>query len=268
MLRYIKPAVGAFAIALMVAPAAMGQSKKKQRKALPPPPAAAAQTSLKSPFMRVYGSVNPPFGFVDFCVRHPDVCRSSEEYSDTRFTPTVEMMQEALKINRRINSKIAPVTDVEVYGVEEYWTYPVDKGDCEDYALLKQKVLMEKGWPQSSLLMTVVKDEEGLGHAVLTARTSMGDFILDNKDMEIKLWGITPYQYVARQSYLNPRFWISLDPASDMRFDVLGEQKSTDSKPTDAAPMPADGGADVEVMEFPDTGFGSMVVRRYRDDGR
>jgi predicted transglutaminase-like cysteine proteinase len=71
---------------------------------------------------------------------------------------------------------------------------------------------MRRGWPASSLLMTVVRDEKGEGHAILTARTAQGDFILDNKVEEIKLWHTTPYQFVMRQSYLNPRVWMSLDP--------------------------------------------------------
>ena len=59
--------------------------------------------------------------------------------------------------------------------------------------------------------MTVVYDEKREGHAVLTARTVAGDFILDNKTDEVKLWSKTPYHYLMRQSYLDPQLWISLD---------------------------------------------------------
>ncbi len=44
-------------------------------------------------------------------------------------------------------------------------------GDCEDYALLKRKMLMQAGWPREALLMTVVRDKKGEGHAVLTVKT-------------------------------------------------------------------------------------------------
>jgi predicted transglutaminase-like cysteine proteinase len=71
--------------------------------------------------------------------------------------------------------------------------------------------LIKKGWPVGSLLLTVVRDEKGEGHAVLTARTLQGDFILDNKLEEVRLWNQTPYQFVMRQSYLNPRVWVALD---------------------------------------------------------
>src|SRR5262249_10729856 len=82
----------------------------------------------------------------------------------------------------------------------------------EDYALLKRKRLIARGWPPSALLMTVVRDEKGEGHAVLTARTVQGDFILDNKVDEVKTWNRTRYEYVMRQSYLNTMIWMSLDP--------------------------------------------------------
>ena len=37
-------------------------------------------------------------------------------------------------------SMIEPVTDQQLWGVEEKWSYPVNKGDCEDYVLLKRKL--------------------------------------------------------------------------------------------------------------------------------
>jgi predicted transglutaminase-like cysteine proteinase len=95
--------------------------------------------------------------------------------------------------------------------VADYWTVPRRQGDCEDYVLLKRKRLMALGWPASALLITVVRDERGDGHAVLTARTQQGDFILDNKTDEIKLWYQAGYRFVMRPSYLNPRVWLSLD---------------------------------------------------------
>jgi predicted transglutaminase-like cysteine proteinase len=64
--------------------------------------------------------------------------------------------------------------------------------------------------------MTIVSDEKGQGHAVLTARTAAGDFILDNKVDEVRLWYRAPYQFLLRQSYLNPRVWMDLDPARDI----------------------------------------------------
>jgi len=76
---------------------------------------------------------------------------------------------------------------------------------------LKRHELMQLGWPSSALLMTVVMDENLEGHAVLTVRTTAGDFVLDNKVNDIRLWSSTSYQYLLRQSYSNPQAWVFLD---------------------------------------------------------
>ncbi len=40
-----------------------------------------------SPFMRVYGPSQPPYGFVRFCESHPSDC-SPHRIEDVRFQPT------------------------------------------------------------------------------------------------------------------------------------------------------------------------------------
>jgi predicted transglutaminase-like cysteine proteinase len=42
--------------------------------------------------------------------------------------------------------------------------------DCEDYVLLKRRMLMQAGWPREALLVTVVRDKKGDGHAVLNGQ--------------------------------------------------------------------------------------------------
>lgn len=164
-----------------------------------------------SPFMRVFGLTQPPYGFVSFCDRMPRECAQGPQ-EDQRLFASHARLAELDAVNRSVNHEIDPVTDIELYGITDYWTIPTVRGDCEDYVLLKRKRLMELGWPASALLVTVVRDERGEGHAVLTARTAQGDFILDNKTDEIKVWHRTRYDFVMRQSYLNPRVWMSLDP--------------------------------------------------------
>jgi len=94
--------------------------------------------------------------------------------------------------------------------VVERWSYPDDGyGDCEDYVLLKRRMLIQSGWPQGGLLVTVVRDTDE-GHAVLTVTTDNGDYILDNKRDEILLWSETGYRFIKRQSQYNPNVWVSL----------------------------------------------------------
>ncbi len=186
-------------------------------------PVRSRPPELSSPYMRVYGHTLPPFGFVQFCEITPSECNSGQG-NDQRFVATPERLSELDEINRAVNKAIQPVTDIDHYGVSELWVIPRDnKGDCEDYALMKRHILMhQRGWPANALLMTVVRDEQGDGHAVLTARTAQGDFILDNKAEEVKLWYLTPYAYVMRQSYLNPKVWVSLDPDANSPPYIAG----------------------------------------------
>jgi predicted transglutaminase-like cysteine proteinase len=174
-------------------------------------PANTPSQDHASPYMRVYGVARPPYAFVEFCERMPSECRAS--CSRTRIAGTPEQMAELDRINRKVNHDIAPATDMELYGVVDYWTIPTTKGDCEDYALLKRQTLMRAGWPASALLM-IVYDEHHEGHAVLTARTALGDYVLDNKNDELRLWYQTPYEFVMRQSYLDPQVWMALDPGN------------------------------------------------------
>jgi predicted transglutaminase-like cysteine proteinase len=161
--------------------------------------------------MRVFGLAEPPYAFFDFCERMPAECDAGP-LEVARIAGNSEQMAQLDRVNRTVNRDIKPATDMELYGVPDYWTIPTTKGDCEDYALLKRQLLMRAGWPASALLMTVVYDEHHEGHAVLTARTARGDYILDNKNDELRLWSQTPYQFLMRQSYINPRIWMALDP--------------------------------------------------------
>ncbi len=162
-------------------------------------------------YMRVFGQAVPPFGYVQFCNASPEECAPGTGRIE-RFQATPERLSELDEVNRAVNKAIQPATDAEIYGVTEHWVIPTTQGDCEDYALLKRHMLIRRGWPASALLLTVVRDELGEGHAVLTARTAQGDFILDNKVDAVKLWYLTPYDYVMRQSFLDPKVWVSLNP--------------------------------------------------------
>lgn len=182
-------------------------------------------------FMRIYGNAQPPYGFVRFCDVNPAECASGGITlisTDVRFSATPERLSELDEVNRAANESIEPATDQEIFGVAEFWTLPKSRGDCEDFVLLKRRNLMRLGWPSSALLITVVRDEKNEGHAVLTARTTQGDFILDNKVESVRLWNQTPYHYVMRQSYIDPKVWVSLDPTDSVMPASLAGVQSND----------------------------------------
>jgi predicted transglutaminase-like cysteine proteinase len=129
--------------------------------------------------MKTLARANPPIGHYEFCQQYADQCiANTADESPMRLTES--NWKVILTANFQANSAVEPATDEEIYGVEERWTLPSSAGDCEDYALLKRKLLMDNGFSPSNLLVTVVLQASGAGHAVLTVRTDRGDFVLDN----------------------------------------------------------------------------------------
>src|SRR4051812_34972443 len=103
-------------------------------------------------------AVQPPIGWVAFCAELPHECDAIPT-SLNDFVITTRSWGDLLRINSWVNDNIKSMTDLEHWGVVEKWSYPDDGyGDCEDYALLKRRMLIEVGWPSSALLMTVVRE--------------------------------------------------------------------------------------------------------------
>ena len=182
---------------------------------LPPSGARALETGRPLPavseMMHVGAEVQAPAAFQDFCRRTPQEC-APDAVAAPRQPLTAQRWQELVEINDIVNQTVKPVSDQDLFGVVDYWTIAGKSGDCEDYALTKQQMLRRRGWPMGSLLVTVLRDENGEGHAILTARTTRGDFVLDNRQAKIVAWNITPYQYIKRQSATDPRVWLALAP--------------------------------------------------------
>lgn len=170
----------------------------------------SANAQKKMLFVAVGDSARPPIGWVQFCESRPWEC-NVERVQPRDVHYTAQTKRELERINRFGNERIKPLTDLEHYGVIEKWTYPEDGyGDCEDYVLLKRRMLMQLGWPRSALLITVVRDKKGEGHSVLTVRTDKGEFILDNQVEEVLPWADTGYRYIKRQAQHDPNVWVSL----------------------------------------------------------
>jgi predicted transglutaminase-like cysteine proteinase len=173
----------------------------------------ASAASDQQLYISTGGPTRAPIGWTGFCVEYAPECETKVlEARDVVLTP--KAWKDLSHINKWVNDSVWPITDMDHWGVVERWNYPDDGyGDCEDYALLKRKLLMQAGWPRQALLMTVVRDLNGDGHAVLTVKTDKGEFILDNERAEIMLWSETGYQFVKRQSQTDPNTWIALgDP--------------------------------------------------------
>jgi predicted transglutaminase-like cysteine proteinase len=195
----LKPAIALALLALW--PAELGAAAT----------ASAAPGHAGAPYAAVGGPASVPYGWADFCHRYAGECDGGQLAPlDVNLTPSA--MKEIERVGKWVNAHVKPVSDIEHWGVIDQWDYPSDgKGDCEDYALFKRKILMDEGFPRQALLMTVVKDEHNDGHAILTVKTNAGEFVLDNLNDEVKSWDRTGYRFIKRQSQTDQNVWLQID---------------------------------------------------------
>ncbi len=174
--------------------------------------AAAAEIDLPHATYATLGdTTSVPYGWVDFCGRQPQEC-NQPVLQAVDVNLTFETWQILDKINKHVNHTIVPISNFAHWGTMlDHWDYPTDgKGDCKIYALYKRKLLMQAGLPRQALLMTIVRDLNGEGHAILTVKTNKGEFTLDNLTDEIRPWGATGYHFLKRQSQENPNVWVAI----------------------------------------------------------
>jgi predicted transglutaminase-like cysteine proteinase len=155
-----------------------------------------------------------PYGWVDFCGRRPEEC-SLGKLSPVDVRLNKKTWTALQHVNKRVNELIEPITNLEHWGtMVDHWDYPIDgKGDCKVYALYKRKLLVEQGFPRQALLMTIVRDLDGEGHAILTVKTDRGEFVLDNLSDQVRPWDATGYSFVKRQAQDDPNVWLDLGGA-------------------------------------------------------
>ncbi len=174
---------------------------------------ASSNVDLSNPaFAAVTGRTSIPIGHSEFCKTRPQECGINANVQE--IVPlTQERWEQLLRVNTAANTNIVAVTDEQLYQTVEFWTYPNGYGDCEDFVLAKRRDLINLGWNPSTLLISVVRQVSGDGHAVLMVRTDRGDLILDNMEGLVKLWNQTPYQYIKRQSQTHAGQWVDIaDP--------------------------------------------------------
>ncbi|MEK7068674.1 MAG: transglutaminase-like cysteine peptidase [Patescibacteria group bacterium] len=154
-----------------------------------------------------------PLGWVGFCIKSEGGECDTKPMAAVDVALTPKDWNTLVFVNRLVNSRITYLTDQEHWGahVLDRWSYPDDGyGDCEDYVLLKRRMLISLGWPRQALLVTLVRDPNGIGHAVLTVKTNKGEFILDIQEEQILLWSQSKHLFVSRQSQTDPNKWVYL----------------------------------------------------------
>lgn len=150
--------------------------------------------------MKLLERTSTPAGHIYYCENEPEACL---RYGQGAVKLTPQSWQALVTVNSQVNQSIRPVED----GAIDQWSVYVQQGDCEDYALTKQRELLKAGWPSDALLITTAYLPDGVYHAVLTVRTDRGEFILDNLNPAILPWQSVNYRWNKRQAIGNPRIW-------------------------------------------------------------
>ncbi len=154
--------------------------------------------------LRASRAIGAPIGFPSACTRYTWLCHGNggHEMTDDKAMPLLQ------KVNRQVNAGVTPATDAQTSGKSEYWSLPINnKGDCEDYALLKLKTLLGAGFASNKLALSVVIDRRGNNHVVLLARLRSGDYVLDNLAGKVKPWASTGYTFLASQNFNDRSAW-------------------------------------------------------------
>ena len=112
------------------------------------PPAGAGEE--RALYASLGDTARSPIGWVEFCADNPVECRGgATQPRDIVMSQTA--WRDLLRVNRWVNETVKPMTDMDHWGVIEKWSLPTDGyGDCEDYVLMKRKMLIDAGWPRSA----------------------------------------------------------------------------------------------------------------------
>jgi predicted transglutaminase-like cysteine proteinase len=143
-----------------------------------------------------------PFAHVLFCTKSPRECMRSKD------TPAAIPLDQTRKdeleaVNNQVNRQIRPRND----GGFDTWTLNPKTGDCEDFAITKRHLLIEKGWPTSVLRLAMGYTSGGEGHLVLIVRATSGDFVLNNLTNEILPYQNAGLSWQMIQSSRDPKIW-------------------------------------------------------------
>jgi len=178
-------------------------------------PQDAFYTGAKTSLIAEGRTASPPPGFISFCMHNLARCQDNDAAAPSQLALTAENRSMLEAVNERVNRAIAYKGDRENWSVANFWNLDAlgKSGDCKDYALAKQQVLIAAGLPQKVLRIAIVKTPKNELHAVLTVDTDQGAFVLDSINPQIMPWTETSYSWLSRQSAQNPLAWVTIASA-------------------------------------------------------
>lgn len=156
-------------------------------------------------------SIGQPIGAMLFCTTHGEECADNPA-PEVRVALTDEAWRELRTVQYNVDADIAPRNPTMVA-----WGYAANgTGSCVQYAMEKRRALIEMGWPASSLRLVTATTRGGLGHLVLVANTTQGDFVLDNLSRDVTPWQDLSYRWGAIQTDASLRHWAVAAPPNGL----------------------------------------------------
>ena len=148
-----------------------------------------AASTLLEKWLNVEREVENERKIIENCQKDRASCQSGTALQFLAIIARARMLEGRARlgeINRSINLKIKPRSDLSQYGAEDVWSPPLatfarGAGDCEDYAIAKFVALQEVGVSPDDLRIVILRKEVWEeDHAVVAARLDGKWLLLDN----------------------------------------------------------------------------------------
>lgn len=109
-------------------------------------------------------------------------------------------------------------SDIDVYGVSDYWATPdeflIFSGDCEDYSITKYYALRTLGFAIEDMRIVLIKDKiRNISHTVLSVMLGEETYILDNMT-DMLLSHLKYEHYIPQYSFNEFYSWTYVSPSS------------------------------------------------------
>jgi len=166
----------------------------------------AMSAALKADKIPFGEPASVPLGYYQLCVDHPDLCQARRGRlpvtRDGSVLASSAAMTQLAAVNDDVNASIHP-------NYSDDWTPGRSVGDCKDFAMTKRQRLIQAGWPSSAVPTAIVRTQTGEKHLILVARTSAGDYVLDNLNPRVAPWTNASYAWEKIQSPAGGLDWRS-----------------------------------------------------------
>ena len=155
---------------------------------------------------------------------------------------------QAEAVDEFVNRRVAVATDQEVYGVADHWaslaeTIAAGRGDCEDFAIAKMRLLQMAGVPSRLLYLVLVRDtRRQVDHAVLLVRESDALLVLDSEAERVRTAGeVTAYRPIA--GFSGESRWLFQTAQAAAALDAAEHPPGVDPAILPAPAIPTPGAA-------------------------